>query len=477
MTPAYIGIDVATSGVRVLAVDERGRRLGHATRPLPRPERDELGGSTQPSVQLEAVAQAIVSVLGQLGAAQVAAIAVTATSGSVVGVDAAGRPVGAVRLYNDSAYLAAEPAWACVPTGLARMAWIRRTTNGIAAVRHVNDVVAGFLCGQDVATDTSHGLKSGIDPISLSWPLELARSIGLTEADLPSVTRPAACLGVVGSDAASVTGLRPGTPLIAGMTDGCAGQIAAGGWYDGAAVTVLGTTLVIKAVSAHPVFDDDTGVYSHRAPTGRWWCGGASNSGAGALLDEFPAADLASLDRRAAEHGPATALRYPLVGVGERFPIRDASATGFHVGTPADDVDRYRAVLEGVSFVERLGYRQLAALGAVTSGPVGSVGGGAQSPVWNEIRATVLDRPVTVPEEPSSAFGAAVLAAAGVLGSDLAAACARMCRTRAEVLPNSTESAVLDESFQRFSQEVAMRFSPSAVLPRMASAIAPESAS
>ena len=68
---------------------------------------------------------------------------------------------------------------------------------------------------------------------------------------------------------------------------------------------------------------------------------------------------------------------------GERFPFAAPDAEGFTLGSATGEVDRYRALLEGVAFVERLGYERLAGLGAPADPPIAVSGGGSGSPVWN----------------------------------------------------------------------------------------------
>ncbi len=114
-------------------------------------------------------------------------------------------------------------------------------------------------------------------------------------------------------------------------------------------------------------------------------------------------------------------------------------------------MDEYRAVLEGVAFVERLGYERLGQLGAPLQGPLRSAGGGSGSDVWTAIRATVLGVPITRPTSAYTSFGACVLAAAGTLHPSLAEATDAMVDdTHAPVEPLAEEGDRLEESYRRF---------------------------
>ena len=120
---------------------------------------------------------------------------------------------------------------------------------------------------------------------------------------------------------------------------------------------------------------------------------------------DFPGADLDDLNRQAARYEPATALAYPLVSTGERFPFVAPQARGFLLGTPADDGDRFAAVLQGVAFVERLCFDHLDLLGAPLDGDLVLTGGATRSAYWCRLRADVLGRPVTLPENAEPALG------------------------------------------------------------------------
>jgi len=243
--------------------------------------------------------------------------------------------------------------------------------------------------------------------------------------------------------------------LVAGMTDGCTAQIAAGAVRPGDTVGVLGTTLVIKAVSEHSVSGFGGAVYSHYGPDGLFWPGGASNVGARLVREEFGGHDLDQLERLGAARGPADAVRYPLPGTGERFPFSRADARGFTLGT-ADGVHAYRTLLEGVAFVERLGLRVLHDRG-VRLGGHRLAGGGSSNRLWNRIRATVLGRPVTRPEHASSGYGAALLALASATGAGLAAIVDRTERTAEVFDPDPAEASRLADSYARLCQELVQR--------------------
>jgi sugar (pentulose or hexulose) kinase len=446
-----IGVDVATRSVRAVAADPDGTVLAEAGREIPAPVRPRPGWSEQEPCYGENVLAVLREVTDAVPGRPVAGVSVSATSGTVVPCDRRGTPVGPALLYDDRR-AAGDSALAGAPA-LARVGWLARHRPAERYL-HVSDVVLAALAGRVPPADVSHALKTGADPVRLSWPAALLDAAGVDVATLPALALPGEVALEVG---AGDSGLPEGTPLVLGMTDGCTGQIAAGAVRTGSSVGVLGTTLVLKAVAGRRV---DTGaVYSHRAPgaAGEWWPGGASNTGAGVLTALFPDRDLAALDAAAARRGPASVVRYPLVQAGERFPFARPDAAGFQLGVPSGEVEAYRAVLEGVAFTERLGFTALAEAGAPVHGALRAVGGGSRSPVWLRIRATVQNRPVEVAREPASGFGAAVLAAAATLYDGLPAAVAAMVRTRYRVEPDERERSALEASYARFHAALVSR--------------------
>ncbi|MFB9568203.1 FGGY-family carbohydrate kinase [Saccharopolyspora hordei] len=468
------GVDVATANVRVQVHDRAGALVASASRPLPRPVRSSGGRSEQDaSTWWPAVRDCLAECTAALGArrAEVVALAVSATSGTVVPVDGRGAPVGPALMYDDrraeaearTAVQAGAPRWERTGTtpsagsGLARIGWLaHHLPEGTEQVCHTPDLIARKLVGRPVATDTSHALKSGYDAVAGEWATEVFDALGVPARLLPEVVRPTEVLGEVDATAAAETGLPVGCEVRAGMTDGCAGQLACGAVDVGQFVTVLGTTLVLKGVSEQLVHDPTGAVYSHLHPAGVWLPGGAANVG-GSALSDVDTAELAELDRAATERGPASVVHYPLRGEGERFPFLAERATRFLLGTPQDRVDEYRSRLEGVAFCERLALERLAELGAPATGPVRTAGGGARSLAWCRIRASILDRPVVRVDGAGTAIGAALLAVRGSVHPDLSAAATAMVPEGQLVEPERAEVAQLDAGYQRFLGELRTR--------------------
>ncbi|MCS5716073.1 FGGY family carbohydrate kinase [Herbiconiux sp. CPCC 205716] len=485
-----LGVDLATSEVRVQAIDvATGAALAERRAPLPVVQRGAT--RTQRPAHGALALELVAAVAGALGdrSREIGALSITGTSGTVVPVDALGAPVGNAVLYDDprgvdelrmlaAAGLDGRPSGA-----LARAAWMHGAAGHAhpdagapSAARFVftPDVVAAALAARLLPSDTSHALKSGIDPVAATWNDEALAVLGLPRETLPELVAPGRVVGEVSAGVAARIGLPTGVLIVSGMTDGSTGQIATGAVALGDSVGVLGTTLVLKAVSAHDVVDGGAGVYSHVSPEGLFWPGGASNTGAGVLATGVTAGiDPAAVTEAIAAVGPSSAVAYPLARPGERFPVADADFAGFAVpfgtgaagpsgaggssgagaaGLPAavdDPAVRFRTVFEGVAFVERLGLSRLAELG-VASHRHHLAGGAAASELWNRLRASVLDRPVVVTEQAGSARGAAALAAAALTGESLAVVAERFATGRHVVDPDPALREPLEERYRMF---------------------------
>lgn len=470
----WLGIDIGTHAVRAVALDEAGRAVASASTAL-RSIRSGGRHEQDPAGWQSAAAAACRQVMGQLrGAGELRGVAVDSTSGTLALVDRRGRPAGPALMYDDNR---AEPqaeelrrtgcaAWERLghrpqsSWSLAKMLWLQEqgAVEEGRAFAHQADLVAAMLTGGRVATDSSHALKSGYDPLERRWPKELVENFRLEASSLPAVVEPGTVLGRVTASAAVMSGIPAGTAVFAGMTDGCAAQIGSGALGRGDCNAVLGTTLVLKASSASLVTDPSGALYSHRNPDGGWLPGGASNTGGRCLEVAFPGVDLARMDTAAARHEPASVIAYPLVGRGERFPFLAPQAEGFLTGTPADEADHYAALLQGVAFVERLGIEHLGRLGVATNGRLTFSGGGAKSPYWCQLRSDVLGRPAAVPATAEPAAGMAILAAwASGAYPSLGEAASHLVRYSAHIEPREDSRSRWDGPYEAFLAAIARR--------------------
>lgn len=468
--PVYLGIDLGTQSVRVMAVHHDGSIAASASQRL-ESNRNGVRHEQNPEAWWSATTMGLREVMARLGGSpQIAGIAVDATSGTILLMDEQARPLTPALMYDDGRATAEaaevnekghalwqqmsyrmQPSWA-----LPKLLWLLRNRDIPRAARlaHQNDFINARLAGRILATDSSHSLKTGYDLIRTEWPHSVLDTLQVPLSFLPDVVSPGTRIGEVGSAAAKETGVPIGVPIFAGMTDGCAAQIASGATEIGSWNTVIGTTLVVKGVTSELLHDPLGVVYSHRAADGLWLPGGASSTGAAAIAKEFAASDLDALNYAAEIAGPTPLVVYPLASKGERFPFAVPEATGFTLGTPTSVEEKYRGVLQGIAMLERLSFDLLRQMGAPTHGRFTISGGAVKSDALNQMRADVLERELAVPAVTESAFGMAVLAASTY--SSMKEATQRMVRIDRTITPKHAFSEYADQ-YDTFVQELDRR--------------------
>ncbi len=421
-SPLFLGIDVGTSGVRLILVDEHEHAVATVREPLPPSRRDSDRSEQDPENWWRALAAACRRLEPALRR-RIAAIAIDGTSGSVLLADAHGRPLHPALMYDDArAGREAEMLQAIAPadspvrspaSGLARLLWLQRQPFASEAryALHQADWLLGRLAGRFGDSDANNALKTGYDPRHRRWPDWLAGT-GLPPDWLPRVHPAGAPLYPLEGAMASALDLPVDALLVAGTTDSTAAFLATGASRPGEAVTCLGSTLVLKILCARPIAAAEFGIYSQ--PLGDLWlAGGASNSGGAVLRRFFDDARMRELETRLRPERPTGLHYYPLPGPGERFPVNDPGKAPVLTPRPDDDAVFFQGLLEGIAAIERLGYERLHACGAPRPVSVRTTGGGAANRAWTAIRARCLNVPIIEPRHTEAAFGAARLARQG----------------------------------------------------------------
>ena len=438
----WLGIDVGTGGSRALLIDAHGSVVNSATTSHQDIRMDRpLWAEQNPDDWWAASQSAIRSVLANISAADVKAIGLSGQMHGLVLLDRDDRVIRPALIWCDqrsqpqvdwiNVQVGAEQVLALTAnpmlTGftLPKLLWVREhEPANFERIRRVllpKDYIRFKLTGE-YATDVSDASGTGLfDVAHRRWSVEMAERVAIEAGILPRAYESAELTGAVTAHAANVTGLKPGTPVFAGAGDQAASAVGNGIVVAGVASCTLGTSGVVFAQTAEPVYDPLGRVHTfcHAVPD-RWHVMGVTQ-GAGLSLQWFrkhlaPDRSYDQLtEEAAASPARANGLMWLPYLMGERTPHLDAMARGGWIGLTAQHsrADMIRALLEGVCYSQKDSLGLIESLGV----PVDSVrasGGGARSSLWRQILADVLSkRVVTLRVAEGSAYGAALLAMKG----------------------------------------------------------------
>jgi sugar (pentulose or hexulose) kinase len=468
----FIGADVGSQGVRVMALDDQGELLASDAVTF------ELSGTREEQSPAEwwraltgCLSQIVHDLKGLHTAIAIEALTVTSTSGTMIALDDRNEPLSSALMYSDprpkleaEACTLAAQGDACAYTtfhassGLPKILWfgnqyphlIEQTKRWV----HAADYLIGKLSGVWGVTDYTNCLKTGYDLLRDRWPSYITEKLGIPAEWLPAVVAPGTLLGTISQEASQLTGLPAHVRIVAGMTDGCASQIASGAIRPGDWNTTIGTTMVVKGVTKQPIIDPLGRLYNHKHPQGFWMPGGASNTGADWVSYDYQGADLAVLNQRAGEMTPTPWVSYPLAQKGERFPFVAEQARGFEPQglTPEQ---QFAARMEGVAYLERLSYDIIEDLSGERVSAIYTAGGASNSQVWLQIRSSVSRKPIQKMHHTEGAAGAAVLAASQTRFSSIEEAGSVMIRPELIVEPaNASICERYEERYQQFVQQL-----------------------
>ncbi|MCW8910878.1 MAG: FGGY-family carbohydrate kinase [Gammaproteobacteria bacterium] len=414
----YIGIDMGTSGCRACAIDENRAVIATSSQSLPPAHRDGDAIEQDALIWWQAVEKLLTALCQQIDPQKIKAICVDGTSGTLLLTDGQGNPLSPALMYNDSRSIAqAEQIKKIAPedsaaqgasSGLAKLIYLQQQFPDAKHALHQADWIAGKLSGQFSITDENNALKTGYNPIERKWP-DWLNKLNFNNSLLPEVVPPGTVIGNITRNISKQFNMPAETQIIAGTTDSIAAFIATGTNHPGEAVTSLGSTLVLKIISAKPVFNSQYGIYSHRLGK-HWLAGGASNSG-GAVLKQFFTPQ--KIDEMTHLLNPEieTGLNfYPLTKKGERFPVNDSELQPRLQPRPRDDAVFFQAILEGISKIEYDGYTKLHELGAPFPVSIQTAGGGSCNPAWTIIRKKIMGTDIKTARQTEACYGAALLA-------------------------------------------------------------------
>lgn len=484
MAPDLIlGIDIGNTVVKAVLFDLQGHQIarhgvdGTTLKPAP-------GMVERPPTELWANARAAISGClekAQVDAVRIAAIGLAGHGNGLYLLDKAGQPLlGIQSLDTRAASLAADldrrvgldlhaiclqRPWASQTPVL--LAWLKaqrpETYANAGTLCFAKDIIGWQLTGVR-ASEVSDMSGAGLLRLpEASYDAGLLALYGLPDALdlLPPLAQPTDVVGHVTRAAAAATGLRAGTPVVAGYFDVVAAALGSGAVGAGGASIVLGSWSINQTFAAAPARDPRIFMVAAFGP-GRF--ANMDNSATSAANLEWY---VRTLLERGRHHDDPFGHVNDLVGNASMAPDdpmfhpflyggrNSAHQRGGFYGLAGwhDEGHLLRALYEGVGFEHRRHVDVLTGTGAQIS-HVTLSGGGTRSPHWPQMMADILGLPVTLCcAEETGALGGAIAAAVGTGHYPTEeAAVAAMTKAKAQLAPDPSRRALHDRRFAVWSR-------------------------
>jgi xylulokinase len=466
----YIGLDLGTSGLKGILMDEGQRVLAEATAPLT-VERPAEGWSEQDPASWIAAAELVLGKLAQQGLGGVKGIGLSGHMHGATLLDEGDRVLRPCILWNDTrsfaeaAALDAQPEFRAISGNIVfpgftapKLDWLRKHEPQIwakvAKVLLPKDYLRLWLTGGHVSEMSDAAGTSWLNTGKRDWSDQLLGDCGLSRDQMPSLVEGSEVSGQLRGELASRFGMTASVVVAGGGGDNAASGVGVGVVRAGEAFVSLGTSGVLFAANDGYQPDPATAVHTfcHALPN-TWHQMGVILAATDALnwYGRFVGQDAAALTGElGALQAPGKTVFLPYLG-GERTPLNSASIRGAFTGLEhvTDRAAGTRAVLEGVTFAFRDCRDALAATGTKIENLL-AVGGGSRSDYWLRAIATALDCPVSLPVagDFGGAFGAARLALMAATGAG--AEIASLPQIEREVLPDPALTDAFDAGHARF---------------------------
>lgn len=479
-----LGIDLSTTGAKALLIEGDGRVVSSATNPLslstPRP----LWSEQDPIEWWTATANSIKEALATANASaeDVAAIGLTGQMHGLVLLDDRGEVLRPAILWNDQRCGAeCDEIRACISreelvqitgndalTGFTapKILWVEKHEPEVyRRTRHIllpKDYIRYKLTAT-LAMDKADGSGTMLfDLRERNWSSVILKTLNISEEWLPPTFEGHETTGEVTREVADSTGLRAGTPVVAGGGDQAAGAVGVGVVRPGSMAVTLGTSGVVLAATESPLVEPAGRLHAFcHAVAGRWHLMGVMLSAAGSLQwyhDNFAhERSFAEIVGEASQvpAGSEGLIFLPYLS-GERTPHPDPLARGAWIGLTARHGQPHlaRSILEGVAFGIKDIFCLMRDAGLASIDQIRIAGGGAKSSLWRQILADILGvELVTVNTTEGAAYGAALLAGVGAgVWPNVDAACAQTISIRDRVSPNRKASEIYNSLYDEYQR-------------------------
>lgn len=476
----YIGIDLGTSAVKLLLMDEAGQVKNVVSREYPL-EFPQPGWSQQnPEDWRKAVLEGIPDLLTGFDSKAVAGIGCGGQMHGLVVLDRDDQVIRPAILWNDGRtarqvdYLnnvigkERLSAWtaniAFAGFTAPKILWMRENEPEnfarIAKIMLPKDYVNYVLTGVHACDYSDASGTLLLDVKNKRWSREMLDICGVRETQMPRLFESYQCIGTVKPDIARVLGLGDNVKVAAGAGDNAAAAVGTGVVGDGGCNISLGTSGTVFISSKAFGVDRHNALHAFAHADGGYHLMGCMLCAAS--CNKWLMEDIYKTSDYSAEQAPITEDRLgenhvfflPYL-MGERSPINDTNARGTFLGMTMDTTraDLTQAVLEGVAFAIRDSVEVARSLGIdIRSSKI--CGGGARSPLWKKMIANILNVELECLEcEQGPGMGGAMLAmvACGAYET-VQAACDAIVRVASRVTPEPELAARYEKRYRQFQK-------------------------
>ena len=474
----YIGIDLGTSAVKLLLVDEKGGILRSVSREYPLSFPQPGWSEQEPADWWAACVDGLKELVSGIDTSSIAGIGAGGQMHGLVALDENDAVIRPAILWNDGR-TAEETEWLNTAIGKEKLSrltaniafagftapkllWMRKhepeNFGRIARIMLPKDYINYRLTGVHSCDYSDASGMLLLDVEHKCWSKEMLDVCGVTESQMPRLFESYEVIGTVKPDIAAELGLPATVKVVAGAGDNAAAAVGTGTVGDGACNISLGTSGTIFISSARFGVDPNNALHAFAHADGAYHLMGCMLSAASCnkwLCDEILqtkdyAAEQADLTDDKLGSNKVFFLPYLM---GERSPINDTDARGLFIGMSMDTAraDLVLSVLEGVAFAIRDSFEVAKSLGVdIRRSKI--CGGGAKSPLWVKIMANVLDIPLDLPQtEEGPGYGGAILAMVGC-GEypSVEKAAASLVSVTATVEPEPELAARYEAAYQKF---------------------------
>ena len=443
----YIGVDLGTSAVKCLLVDAAGAIVKETSREYPL-DFPQPGWSQQdPADWVTGTMDALGELLEGADKAAVRGIGVGGQMHGLVALDEKGQVLRPAILWNDGRtqaetdYLNDQVGKGVLTERTGNIAfagftapkllWMEKNEPELFAAIHKimlpKDYLVYHFTGQHTCDPSDASGMLLYDVANRRWSKEMLEVCHLRESQMPTVHESWEPVGMLKSDVAAALGLSPDVVVCAGAGDNAAAAVGCGIVGPGKCNISLGTSGTVFITSDTFSVDPQNALHAFAHADGGWHQMGCILSAASCnkwWMDILDTEDYAAQqkDIHALGKNPVYFLPYLM---GERSPHNDVSARSAFVGMSMDTPRHQmtQAVLEGVAFAIRDCVEAAKSQGIAIETSM-LCGGGAKSPLWRRILASVLAIPLTIPKtEQGPAYGGAILAAVAAGDFDSVESC------------------------------------------------------